>query len=395
MTYKKHTKKFNVAENLSKKKEIEDLDKIDSELSYLDSMKSSNNQIDDQLNFADNYSEENDDELNGLYAHYNIVKKNLNANYRNLPEYKQYRKLWRDTAVKHIKTEFPLHLDIEVTSYCNLACPMCPRTHRVQLGKWENRMMKLETFKKIIDEGAKKGLKAINLNNFGESFFNKNLVKMIEYAKSKGVLDVMCHTNGTVMDEKFAEQIINSGLDRIIFSLDSITKEIYEKIRINAKFEDTVEKVKIFHKTREKLHAYKPVIRVSMVRMKENDHEAKNFENFWGSYADEITYTDYRNQDGLDKVDRYTKEKKENKSYACPALWQRMTINATGEVTACCRDAGKRLTLGKLDEKNNNLTEIWNGENLQKARDLHENKKAYLIDACDGCDHIRGMIKPS
>ena len=114
-----------------------------------------------------------------------------------------------------------------------------------------------------------------------------------------------------------------------------------------------------------------------------------------GSYADEITYTDYRNQDGLDKVDRYTKEKKENKSYACPALWQRMTINATGEVTACCRDAGKRLTLGKLDEKNNNLTEIWNGENLQKARDLHENKKAYLIDACDGCDHIRGMIKPS
>ena len=34
-------------------------------------------------------------------------------------------------------------------------------------------------------------------------------------------------------------------------------------------------------------------------------------------------------------------------------------------------------------------------ENLQKARDLHENKKAYLIDACDGCDHIRGMIKPS
>ena len=312
-------------------------------------MKSSNNQIDDQLNFADNYSEENDDELNGLYAHYNIVKKNLNASYRNLPEYKQYRKLWRDTAVKHIKTEFPLHLDIEVTSYCNLACPMCPRTHRVQLGKWENRMMKLETFKKIIDEGVKKGLKAINLNNFGESFFNKNLVKMIEYAKSKGVLDVMCHTNGTVMDEKFAEQIINSGLDRIIFSLDSITKEIYEKIRINAKFEDTVEKVK-FLQNKRKTSCIQTSHRVSMVRMKENDHEAKNFENFLGSYADEITYTDYRNQDGLDKVDRYTKEK-ENKSYACPALWQRMTINATGEVTACCRDAGKRLTLGKLDEK--------------------------------------------
>ena len=61
---------------------------------------------------------------------------------------------------------------------------------------------------------------------------------MIKYAKSKGVIDIMLHTNGTVMDEDLAKKIVNSGLDRIIFSLDSITKEIYEKIRVNAKFED-------------------------------------------------------------------------------------------------------------------------------------------------------------
>ena len=348
----------------------------------------------DQLKFAENYNEENDDELNGLYSHYQIVKKNINANYRNLPDYKEYRKLWRDTAVKHVATEFPLHLDIEVTSYCNLACPMCPRTHRVALGKWKNKMMKFETFKKIIDEGTEKGLKAINLNNFGESFFNKKLVEMIEYAKSKGVLDVMLHTNGTVMDEILAERIINSGLDRIIFSLDSITKEIYEKIRIGAKFEDTIKNVKMFYKVREKICKYKPVIRVSMVRMKENDHEANKFEKFWGPYADEVTYTDYRNQDGLDTADRYTKFKKENKSYSCPALWQRLTINATGEVTACCRDAGKRLTLGKINDENKSLTNIWNGDKLKESRNLHENKQAYLIDACNGCDHIRGHILP-
>ena len=40
------------------------------------------------------------------------------------------------------------------------------------------------------------------------------------------------------------------------------------------------------------------------------------------------------------------------------------------------------------------LTKIWNGENLAEARKLHENKQAYLIEACNGCDHIRGMIKP-
>lgn len=387
-------KKFRVINNTKSSNFLEKNNFLDNELSYLSDMVYPKKDEEDLKKFAENYSEENDDELNGLYAHYNIVKKNINTHYRSLPEYKDYRKMWRDTAVNHVKTEFPLHLDIEVTSYCNLACPMCPRTHRVELGKWQNKMMKFDTFKKIIDEGAKKGLKAINLNNFGESFYNKKIIEMIEYAKSKGVIDIMLHTNGTVMDENLAERIVKSGLDRIIFSLDSITKEIYEKIRVNAKFEDTVKKVKTFYKIREKLNSYKPVIRISMVRMKENDHEAKDFENFWGPHADEITYTDYRNQDGLDKIDRYTKKRKENKSYACPALWQRLTINATGEVTACCRDAGKRLTLGKLTDSTNNLTDVWNGSSLREARKLHEEKKAYLIDACNGCDHIRGMIKP-
>lgn len=347
---------------------------------------------------ASNYNEKDyvykDDELNQLYSHVNIVKHNDNDDYRKKPEFIKYRELWKKAAVNHIKTEFPLHLDIEVTSYCNLLCPMCPRTHRVEMGKWENRMMKFDTFKKIIDEGCKKGLRAINLNNFGESLFNKNIIKMISYAKKQGVLDIMLHTNGTKMDGSLAKDLVASGLDRIIFSMDSISKEIYEKIRVNAKFEDTIDNVKKFYETREKMKSNKPSIRISMVRMKENDHEAKNFKSFWGKYADEISYTDYRNQDGLDKVDRYVREKKENKSYACPALWQRMTINATGEVTACCRDAGKRLKLGQLNNEDNSLTKIWNGDVLNNARDLHEKRQAYKIDACNGCDHIRGMIKP-
>ena len=51
-----------------------------------------------------------------------------------------------------------------------------------------------------------------------------------------------------------------------------------------------------------------------------------------------------------------------------------MTINATGEVTACCRDAGKRLKLGQLNNEDNSLTKIWNGDVLNNARDLHEKR---------------------
>lgn len=342
--------------------------------------------------FYDNNYEYVDDELNQLYSHVTVVKENKNLDYRKSEQFKKYRELWKNTAVNHVKTEFPLHLDIEVTSYCNLECPMCPRTHRVKMGNWENRMMKLDTFKNIIDQGKDKGLSAINLNNFGESLYNKEIIKMIQYAKNNGVIDIMLHTNGTYMNDEMINQLIDSGITKIIFSVDSISKDIYEKIRVNAKFEDTVNNIKKFYNKRKEKNTKLPSIRISMVRMKENDHEAKNFENFWGKYADEISYTDYRNQDGLDNVDRYTKYKKENKSYACPALWQRLTINATGEITACCRDAGKRLKLGDLNK--DQLKNIWDGEKLNHARYLHENKKAHEIEACNGCDHIRGHILP-
>ena len=48
---------------------------LDSELSFFLNMKKSDTKDKVQEDFAKNYSEENDDELNGLYAHYNIVKK--------------------------------------------------------------------------------------------------------------------------------------------------------------------------------------------------------------------------------------------------------------------------------------------------------------------------------
>ena len=93
-----------------------------------------------------------DDELNQLYSHFKVIKEKNDIDFKKSLEYQNYRKDWRDTALKHKITNFPLHLDIEVTSYCNLACPMCPRTHRVEMGNWENRMMKLDKFKNKASE---------------------------------------------------------------------------------------------------------------------------------------------------------------------------------------------------------------------------------------------------
>ena len=326
------------------------------------------------------------DDYDALYGHFHKVKMGVE---RESSDYVEYRKLWKKAAVEHIVTKFPLHLDIEITSHCNLLCTMCPRTHRVERGDWVSEHMSFERFCSIIDEGVDNGLCAINLNNFGESFMNKDIYRMIGYAKNRGVLEVMLHTNGTIMSEKIASRTIESGLDKIIFSVDSVEKETYESIRVGARFEKVINNVRTFSRVRRKFGSVTPEIRISMVLMNENAHQLEDFKRYWGDDVDTITYVDYRNQDGLDNEDRYLKKRKENRAYACPSLWQRMTINSSGQVTACCRDAGKRLEIGNLDTSES-LLSIWKGTTLSKARKLHQKGEGWKLDACNGCDHIRG-----
>ena len=116
------------------------------------------------------------------------------------PAYVEYRRLWDEAARNKIELDFPIHLDIETTNICNLKCPMCPRTTMVEqntfspLGK-----MTREQYGSIIDQATEHKVLSIKLNYLGEPFSHQDLVWQIEYAKKKGVLDVMMNTNGSLL----------------------------------------------------------------------------------------------------------------------------------------------------------------------------------------------------
>ena len=135
-----------------------------------------------------------------------------------------YRLKWNLSSRRVYLPQFPLHLDIELTNICNLKCSMCFQKYM----KSNKGLMKWALYKKIIDEGAVKGLAAIKLQVRGESFLHPDLMRCIKYAKEKGIMDVQITTNGTLLDEEKSRKIIESGLDMIIFSLDSNHRISYE-----------------------------------------------------------------------------------------------------------------------------------------------------------------------
>jgi MoaA/NifB/PqqE/SkfB family radical SAM enzyme len=156
---------------------------------------------------------------------------------------------------------------------------MCP----YELMTRKKEKMSMELFKRIIDDAVTSGIKVITLNFYNEPLCDDLLFDRIRYARSKGMV-VGFFSNGTINKNL---EILESGLDFIIFSFDGATKDTYEKIRRGANFERTKENIIDLIRERNKRGLSKPHVTISMRIQNENFSEVKDFKA-WGKLADNI-----------------------------------------------------------------------------------------------------------
>lgn len=327
-----------------------------------------------------------------IFANYTEVKteRALEWERSRSEEYKEYRRKWVEYPKELKVPDFPMHMDLEITSFCNLRCPFCARTERVNKGVWrQNKNMELEMFKKIINEGAKEGLCAINMNNYGEPLINPDIVEMVKYAKSKGILDVFFHTNGVLLKKDLAKKLIEAGLDRIMISVDSPYKEKYEKLRVRAKYDEVIQNIQDFFDVREELGSITPLIRINMIKIPGvTEQELEDTKKLFLDKVDVIGFLEL--DDHKDELNPQKKQDPElfpagyKSKFVCPQLISRMTVLEYGAVCPCCIDIDATLKLG--DAKTDSLKDLWNSKKLQELRRIHMEGKFYTIPACRGCD---------
>ena len=292
----------------------------------------------------------------------------------------EYRQLWKQAESLSLLTEHPLHLDIELTSVCNLRCEMC-----WQSGLLDAPMgfMKDDLFKKIVDEGVAMGMRAIKLQVRGESTMHPRLAELARYAKNAGVFDIQLTTNGTLLDDvEKLDSLLASGLHKLIFSVDPAHDKSADEI-YGDKAPDVRSIVLQTLERRAALGFTEPLVRVQAFTEP-------------GQTQDSLLAQLKLDYPGADEyISTHIFEAKDDEDAVgglstwydflpCSYLWTRLAVYWNGDATICCRDYNCTMKLGNVNETS--VRDLWLGREMMRIRTAHLNDERQQISLCAHCE---------
>ena len=290
-------------------------------------------------------------------------------------EYKKYRDDWVRLAKTQTVSDYPLLVDIELSSACNLKCPMCYTITEKFKEKVNVKLMDWDLYKKIIDEISGK-VPAIRLSLRGESLLHKKFIDCIKYAKDNGIKEVSTLTNGAKLEPEYFKKMVEAGIDWITISVDGIW-DTFEKIRKPIKFHDLLNKISHMHEYKQREGLVRPVIKVQGIWPAVH----KNLEEYYKIFSpitDLVAFNPLIDYLANDTDIEYLE------NFSCPQQYQRLVIGADGLVMKCSNDEENDEVIG--DIKDQSVHDVWHGQQLQKIRSLMKEENGFMKSSvCRKC----------
>ncbi len=289
---------------------------------------------------------------------------------------------------------FPLSISIEPTTSCNLRCPECPsglRSFTRPIG-----MLQPAFFEKSIDQLASK-LMYLTFYFQGEPYLNQNFLQMVKYASKKRIY-TSTSTNAHYLNDKNAKETIESGLNRLIISIDGTTQETYEQYRVGGDLAKVIEGTKNIIKWKKQLRSKTPHVVFQFLVVKPNEHQLEDVKKMAKELeVDEVVFKTaqvYEFENGNELIpdnEDYSRYKKgidgkwriKNQLLnQCWRMWSGCVITWDGKIVPCCFDKDAKHQLGSLEQKT--FKQIWESESYNNFRSsiLRSRKE---IDICANC----------
>lgn len=288
----------------------------------------------------------------------------------------------------------PFALSIEPTTACNLGCPACPSglkafsrpTGKINLYQHQNWLAQVSN-----------SVFYINYYFQGEPFLHPQFLELIKEAKRKKIYTATS-TNAHFIDEKKAQEIVASGLDRLIISIDGLTQETYESYRVHGKLDKVITGSKALVQAKKEAQSATPHLIFQFLVVKANEHQITEVQELATEIGiDEVRFKtaqvyDYEHGNELipenEAYSRYVKQKdgtyrfKYKGGNSCWRMWSSSVLTWDGQVVPCCFDKDAHHTLGSLQEQS--FETIWKSPAYRSFRNaVLQDRNS--IEICTNC----------
>ncbi|MEO5995054.1 MAG: radical SAM/SPASM domain-containing protein [Chitinophagaceae bacterium] len=316
------------------------------------------------------------------------------------------RRLWNASLVlssyylskwtgKPIQWGYPISISFEPTTSCNLRCPECPSGLRAFTRP--TGMLQKDFFKDTIDQ-LHKDLLYLVFYFQGEPYLNPGFLEMVKYASGKGIYTATS-TNAHYLNDANAKKTIESGLDRLIISIDGTTQDVYQQYRVGGNLNKVIEGARNIVKWKKALNSKTPFVFFQFLVVKPNEHQIEEVKKLGREVGVDDVWLktaqvyDYENDPNrlIPTIQKYSRYKKNDKGEVitkndlnnhCWRLWHATVITWDGLVVPCCFDKDAQYTLGDL--KGKPFKEIWHNQDyINFRKQILQSRKN--IDICANC----------
>jgi MoaA/NifB/PqqE/SkfB family radical SAM enzyme len=287
-----------------------------------------------------------------------------------------------------LTADFPSQIIMDITEVCNLACTHCPHPDFAKSEHYDGRYLNPDLNEKMIEEVRKHGqgkTQYIRYTSNGEPLVHPNGYEMIQSAVDHSGVYVTMTTNGKIMNEKRTQKLLESGVHLIDISIDAFKPETYAKIRVKGNLDVTRGNVlRLLEWVRESKSKTKVV--VSFVEQPQNTNEVQDFERYWkDAGANYVVIRRLHSHSGavINVADISRKKQQTVARRPCLYPWERITINARGDLAFCPSDWVHGSYVA--DYRKTTIFETWQGEFYQGLRKAHLSNNYSNHGFCGNC----------
>lgn len=297
-----------------------------------------------------------------------------------LPRYLVHRYRYEIYPELRVLDDFPPYLQIEPSSLCNYRCIFCFETDSYFTRKSNGFMgyMTFDTFKNVIDQAAG-NIEFISLASRGEPLLCPEIENMLAYTRDK-FLNLKMNTNASILDERKAHAILQSGIKTLVFSADASEEPLYSQLRVNGCLERVLANIERFQKIRYTQYAGSKIItRVSGVKF-DDRQDLDEMQRFWGELVDQVAFVNYNPWENVyeSAVSGVNKP--------CSDLWRRMFVWWDGKVNPCDVDYRSTLSIGSLSD--GDLSTLWRAKKYEDLRLGHASSQRAEHSPCNHCTFV-------